>query len=38
VLQVRDKAAERELADMRKAKKVGKQERQQQLNEAWGDD
>jgi hypothetical protein len=35
---VRDKAAERELADMRKANKQGKQQRQQQLNEAWGDD
>jgi hypothetical protein len=35
---VRDRAAERELASLRKANKEDKQQRQQQLNEAWGDD
>lgn len=36
--EVRDKAAERELASLRKANKMDKQQRQQQLSEAWGDD
>lgn len=38
LVQVRDKAAERELASLRKANKMDKQQRQQQLSEAWGDD
>lgn len=37
-LQVRDKAAEKELAELRKANKEGRKERQQQLDAAWGED
>jgi hypothetical protein len=35
---VRDKAAEKELAALRKANKDGRKERQQQLEAAWGED
>lgn len=37
-VQVRDKAAEKELAALRKANKEGKKERAQQLEAAWGED
>jgi hypothetical protein len=36
--QVRDRAAEKELAELRRANKQERQQRQQGLNEAWGDD
>jgi hypothetical protein len=36
--QVRDKAAEKELAALRRANKEGKKERAQQLQAAWGED
>jgi hypothetical protein len=36
LLQVRDRAAERELAEMRKANKEERQQRQQQMEEVWG--
>lgn len=36
--EVRDKAAEKELAELRKANKEGRKERQQQLDAAWGED
>lgn len=38
VPQVRDKAAEKELAALRKANKDGRKERQQQLEAVWGED
>jgi hypothetical protein len=37
-MQVRDKAAERHLAELRRANKAERQQRQQGLAEAWGDD
>lgn len=35
--QVRDRAAERELADLRKANKQERQQRQQQMESVWDD-
>jgi hypothetical protein len=37
-VQVRDKAAEKELAALRRANKEVKKERQQQLEAAWGEE
>lgn len=36
--QVRDKAAEKELAALRRANKEQRKEREQQLDAAWGDE